>query len=68
MAGTHIIVDKTPDGACITCVHNELGRVLADKVENEEAMELGDAMVIRDVLFANGFEWSKDFFMKKAED
>ncbi len=66
MSGTHLVVDKSDK---IIPYYPYIGGLWANLVINhiEKGIlfEQGDAMVIRNELQAAGFEWGKDFYLKK---
>ena len=46
--------------------HDHVGALLRASNNGECDFSVGDAMVFRDELIEAGFEWGKDFYMKKV--
>ena len=65
MTTKYIVVDKT-GGKCVDHIRHDYGPLLANIVDEQKPVD-GDAFVIRDILLEGGFEWAKDFYIKKVE-
>ena len=46
--------------------HDRVGAMLRASNNGEHEFSVGDAMVFRDELIDAGFEWGRDFYMKKV--
>ena len=51
---------------CDKRYHDSIGAMLRASNNGEHDFSVGDAMVFRDELQEAGFEWGKDFYMKKV--
>ena len=60
---THLVVCKNPK-ALKWLLENEF--LIGKCAEKGRAMGQGDALVARDELVEAGFEWGKDFYLKKC--
>ncbi len=47
--------------------HDHVGALLRASNNGEHDFSVGDAMVFRDELEDAGFEWGKDFYLKKVK-
>ena len=64
--GTHLVVCKNPEALAHLYTEETCCCIIAAKSERGEAVGQGDALVARDELQAAGFEWGKDFYLKKV--
>lgn len=62
--GTHLVVCKNPQALEHLYSEDSCCCLIADKSKRGEPVRLGDALVARDELYAAGFEWGKDFYIK----
>lgn len=63
----YIIVDKTPDKRATKVVREQYHPIMAAIIEQRQIVG-GDALVLRDWLLEHGFEWGRDFYIKKVEE
>lgn len=63
MSGTHFVICKNPKA--LDCLIDEWC-LIGWMSRNGKSMEVGDALLARDTLLENGFEWGKDFYLKKS--
>ncbi len=62
--GTHLLIVKTE--AARVLLRKEQP-IIAEMSELGHAMECGDAMVAKEDLVAGGFEWGKNFYIRRVE-
>ena len=63
---TYSIIDNTPDKRCRKFIEKEHGAIMESCFDTDD--NLGDALLIRDWLLEAGFEWGKDFWLKKHKE
>lgn len=66
MDGTHLVVCKNPKALEHLYKEETCCCLIAAASERGEPVEQGDALVARDELQEAGFEWGKDFYLKKV--
>ena len=64
--GTHLVVCINPKVLDHLFTDDSCCFLIAHKSSNGEPVEQGDALVARDELLNAGFEWGKDFYLKKV--
>ena len=64
--GTHLVVCKNPKALEHLYKEETCCCLIASASKRGEPVGQGDALVARDELIAAGFEWGKDFYLKKV--
>lgn len=67
-SGTHLVVCINPKALEHLYKEETCCCLIATKSKRGEPVEQGDALVARDELLEAGFEWGKDFYLKKIKE
>ena len=65
---THLVVCKNPKALEHLYTEETCCCLIAAKSKRGEPVSQGDALVARDELEQAGFEWGKDFYLKKVAE
>ncbi len=63
--GTHTVCDLTSENRCVAFFVDAENPIFAGIVDTRRPVTVGDALVVRDELLAEGFVFGRDFVIRK---